>query len=289
MNSVTHTMSATDGGRIEHANIGSMKVGRFASDRACVIHHPVAIPSDATNYLFIAVQLKGCSVHEQYGRKMQLLPGSWGMCDAPKPCVSTHEAGVEQIHFLIPKDQIRLSIDTRFVVGRTFSGESTLSGLLCQTINALFEVLPTLNSRRAEELAEVVTRLFHLALHEKIEQPGILSPHDEMRERICTHVENRLRDPKLSLDGIASELNCTKRYLHMAFAGQVHTLSEYIWIRRLDRCRLDLANPAHQDRSITDIAMYWGFSNLSHFSRAFRERYGIAPRSARGMAGPVKA
>jgi AraC-like DNA-binding protein len=31
--------------------------------------------------------------------------------------------------------------------------------------------------------------------------------------------------------------------------------------------------------------MRWGFNNLSHFSRAFRERFGESPRDCRRAAG----
>ena len=35
-------------------------------------------------------------------------------------------------------------------------------------------------------------------------------------------------------------------------------------------------------RSITDIAFSVGFNDLSYFSRAFAERFGMSPRSFRG-------
>jgi AraC family transcriptional activator of tynA and feaB len=100
-------------------------------------------------------------------------------------------------------------------------------------------------------------------------------------------VENRLRDPRLSLDLIALELNCTKRYLHMVFATEDQTLNQYIWNRRLARCRRELEDPALKARSITQVAMSWGFSNLSHFSRAFREQFGLSPRESRASSIPA--
>jgi AraC-like DNA-binding protein len=37
-------------------------------------------------------------------------------------------------------------------------------------------------------------------------------------------------------------------------------------------------------RPITDIALYWGFANLSHFSRVFREHKGMSPSEFRSRA-----
>ena len=266
---------------LEHADIGSMKIGKFTAGQKCSVRHPLALRASAPRYISITLQLKGVSVLEQHGRSMQLTPGSWGVCDAPKPCVSSHPAGAEQLFFLIPSDQVRLGFDMRFVTGRPFSGSGGVSALMWQTIGSLFDEVPMLDPRRAEDMADVVSRLFHLVIHKEMGQPRSLSVHEETRERICAYVENRLRDPRLSLDNIAADMNCTKRYLHMIFAGQTHTLNEYIWARRLERCKADLANPALKDLSITEIAMSWGFSNLSHFSRAFREQFGTTPRAAR--------
>jgi len=278
---ITGAGSAESTGTLDYASVGGMRVGRFLSDQSCITRHPIALAQTAQSYLFVAVQTRGQTTIEQYGRHMQLPAGSWGLCDAPKPCVSSHVGGVEQLHFLIPRRQIRLGIDPRFVVGRSFDSGSRVATLMCETIGVLFEELPKLGARRAEALADVVLGLFHLAVNERIEQPQSLSVQDDMRERICAHVESRLRDPRLSLDEIAADLSCTKRYLHMVFASEDRTLNQYIWARRLERCRSDLVNPALRERSITDIAMRWGFSNLSHFSRAFRDQFGQSPREAR--------
>ena len=271
-------------GTLDFAHVGPMRIGRFATDRRCELRHPVAVTLDAPSYVMVAVQVQGRSVYVQHGRTMQLEPGSWGACDVPQPCLSVHQEGVEQLHFLIPRELIRMAIDVRSCFARSF-GESPVAALMCQTISSLFEQLPSLDPRRAEELADVAQRLFQIAAMERMEQPRPLSMHEEMRDRICGYIEDSLRDPRLSLDLIAQDLNCTKRYLHMVFAGQEQTLSEYIWSRRLERSRTDLENPALRDRPITDIAMSWGFNNLSHFSRAFRDRFGLSPRAARSSGG----
>jgi AraC-like DNA-binding protein len=273
---------------MECADIGRMKIGKFTAGRPCSVKHPLDLNASAPRHISITLQVKGISTLEQHGRAMQLLPGTWGACEAPKPCLSSHPAGAEQIFFLIPSDEIRLGFDLRFVIGRSFSGTSSMSALMWQTIGSLFDQVPVLDPRRAEDLAEVAARLFHLVIYKEMEQPRSLSAHEETRDRISAYVENRLRDPRLSLDLIAADMNCTKRYLHMMFAGQTHTLNEYIWARRLERCRADVVNPALKDLSITEIAMSWGFSNLSHFSRAFRERFGMTPRAARAGAGAAE-
>ena len=49
---------------------------------------------------------------------------------------------------------------------------------------------------------------------------------------------------------------------------------DWIWAQRLDGVHADLSDPTCADRTISDIAFSWGFGDASHFSRAFRARFG---------------
>ena len=49
----------------------------------------------------------------------------------------------------------------------------------------------------------------------------------------------------------------------------------------LERCRADLGTPALRTRSVGEIAYYWGFNDVAHFSRSFRARYAQSPREFR--------
>ena len=63
------------------------------------------------------------------------------------------------------------------------------------------------------------------------------------------------------------------------------SLHEWITKQRLQGARDELAGAASQYRSIAMIAQRWGFSNPTHFSRRFRDTYGITPRDWRHTAG----
>ncbi|WP_433292744.1 helix-turn-helix domain-containing protein [Pseudonocardia sp. CA-142604] len=74
--------------------------------------------------------------------------------------------------------------------------------------------------------------------------------------------------------------------LHRAFAGEPCSLSEWIWAQRLDAVRTDLCAPSLRHRTISDLAFSWGFVDASHFSRAFKARFGCTARDVRlGQAG----
>lgn len=90
-----------------------------------------------------------------------------------------------------------------------------------------------------------------------------------------------LADPQLCSEGIAQHYRTSVRRLHRLFESADLSLSAWIRRARLERCRRDLANPRLAEQSITSIAYKWGFSEASHFSRAFRAQFSMTPKEYR--------
>ncbi|MES1163214.1 MAG: AraC family transcriptional regulator [Rhizobacter sp.] len=100
-----------------------------------------------------------------------------------------------------------------------------------------------------------------------------------MRDRIKQHVDERLGDPDLSIESVATAFNCSKRLLHQAFELEGRTLRDYIWDSRLENARRALAGVAPGRGTISGVAFASGFNSAAHFSRAFRGRFGVSPRA----------
>lgn len=106
---------------------------------------------------------------------------------------------------------------------------------------------------------------------------------EERRRAILGHIDAHLADPGLDVASIARAFGFSSRTVHKLFEGEAHTVARTIWDRRLERCREEMVDPGLAARSITEIAHFWGFSDSQHFSRAFRQRYGLTPREYRNM------
>jgi AraC-like DNA-binding protein len=104
------------------------------------------------------------------------------------------------------------------------------------------------------------------------------------REQIKACARDRLRDPGLTVATIAAQLHASVSTLHRAFAGEPCSIAEWIWAQRLDGVHADLVDPTGAHRTIGDIAFSWGFVDASHFSRAFRARFGATARAVRAGA-----
>jgi AraC family transcriptional regulator, positive regulator of tynA and feaB len=85
----------------------------------------------------------------------------------------------------------------------------------------------------------------------------------------------------MSADSIAAACRVSVRHLDRLFEREGTALMRHVWQRRLVRCYRDLTDSGMQGRSISEIAFAVGFNDLSHFSRAYRARYGCSPRDTR--------
>lgn len=94
-------------------------------------------------------------------------------------------------------------------------------------------------------------------------------------------ISSRIRDPNLTISMIARQNGISKRYLHWLFNDDPLTVNEFIIHKRLEGCHADLDNPTRNRLGVGQIAYSWGFSNLSHFSKRYRMRYGEPPSATR--------
>lgn len=155
-----------------------------------------------------------------------------------------------------------------------FSARTGVGRLAADMIESTFGELATISPECEDDLAASLLNLIFLPLPNEASHTS-----DALRHRIESYIRDRIRDPELSIDKIASALRCSKRYLHMAFEASDHSIADHIWSTRLDGFRGDLAR--RSDQTISEIAFAWGFSSSAHFSRAFRKRFGVTPSAFR--------
>jgi AraC-like DNA-binding protein len=86
---------------------------------------------------------------------------------------------------------------------------------------------------------------------------------------------------ELSVRSVATYLGITPRYVHMLFATDGSSFTRFMIEQRLDRAYQMLVDPRITERTISMIAFAAGFSDLSHFNRTFRRRFGRTPSDAR--------
>lgn len=145
--------------------------------------------------------------------------------------------------------------------------------------------LHVIRSMHGDSLANAAARyLFHQSLRPQgtsqnpgsVEPLGSTAPH-ALKQAIKLMEEN-LEDA-LSIPQICKRIRLSQRQLDRLFARFVRK-SPVLYYRdiRLDRAR---GLVTQTDMRLSEIAVASGFSSQAHFSRAYRERFGLAPRTDR--------
>jgi AraC-like DNA-binding protein len=90
--------------------------------------------------------------------------------------------------------------------------------------------------------------------------------------------------PELSVESVARTLKISPRYLHRLMETTGTSFTERVNELRLQRAFFLLSQAGDKRLRISDVAFTVGFSDLSHFNRLFRSRFGETPSSVRTQA-----
>ncbi|CAB3764526.1 hypothetical protein LMG29739_04378 [Paraburkholderia solisilvae] len=97
-------------------------------------------------------------------------------------------------------------------------------------------------------------------------------------------IAQNLRNPELNVSLIAAAVHASSSQLTRLFRADGQTLMRYVWDRRLALAAELLQQIDVTRLQMSEIAYRCGFSSPTHFSRAFKERYGVAPKKAAGAS-----
>jgi AraC-like DNA-binding protein len=165
----------------------------------------------------------------------------------------------------------------------SYAGEhlqrNNISRLLGACLSTLADDVLTRATESIGSAVELTLGMLGAALTQHRESNNA-APRTSLYRRLTSFIEEQLADSDLSPAVIAQKHHISPRYLHLIFGEQGTTVGTWIRSRRLAKCRAELAN-LRSDRSVTEIAMNWGFNDVAHFSRSFSSAYGISPREFR--------
>ncbi len=221
---------------------------------------------------------------EQDGRKVDLLPGDGAVSDAARPYFLGFDRPLGCVSVKVYKSDLRQRAGgIERITARSLARGSTLNPLVFDTLRALIRHAPTMSAPAALKAADVFKDLLAASLNEVLEgAPAPLSAHrGAALLRVKAFVEQHLRDPELDAQAVARAVGLSTRYINRLFEAEGSSLARHIWHRRLACCALRLRDLAWAHVATSTIALEHGFSDSSHFSHAFRLRYGMSPRDWR--------
>lgn len=228
--------------------------------------------------VFINLQMKGTWWSEQDGRKATLEPGDFACFDSTRPFSGIQGGEFEQLVVHVPRDLwVRRIGQTEQLTARAVRGNAHLGSLVSDALRRILSVAESAGGETAHRLVELMLALVTTAYGELVSHGGIRgsSGRVALLYRAKALVEENLHDPGLNPEKIARALKISVRYLQELFREEDTTVSNWIWSRRLEKCRQDLSDPLLAGKSISQIAFGWGFSDFSHFSHRFKAAFSI--------------
>lgn len=239
---------------------------------------------NSTRDAFVVVQLEGAGTIAREGRVYHVSAG--------QVCIGRVAVGGAEMSAEVSTTFLLLELSFACLTGRHPQLEQ-LSFHICEENQPgavmLRELLMGAFSV-GEKLEEYERRIALAAIIELIvlplagvrpKNPGVLRV-----DRSLAQINERLDDPHLNATALAREQGISRRRLDELFVDAVGTpVAACITDRRLVRASQLLRDPAHRQLSVTSIASRVGFQDASHFSRAFKSRFGATPKAWREGEG----
>jgi AraC-like DNA-binding protein len=260
---------------VVHA-VENVKILKFSGGPATISRGRAEISSDEGSFLGVSFQKGGRSVCDHQSEQTIVHSGDLLIWDGAHPVRFEMPECFERVCLLVPLDTFEgLLPEAISYVGSHLPYHHPVSRLLGTCVSTLADDVLTNDSEPAAAAVELTLGLLGAALTQHRES-GNIGPRTNLYQRITSFIEKRLGDPELSPVMLARTHHISTRYLHLIFSERGRTVGAWIRERRLAQCRAELAN-ASTGRTVTEIAMHWGFGDLAHFSRLFRSAYGVAP------------
>jgi len=224
-------------------------------------------------------ELAGTESVRQGNQEATLRPGDFVIWDSLKPMEFRVLEPLEKMTILVPKHCMRRFLpEIDDIAGMRIEGSEKLGPFVGAHLRQLLSGLHSLEERHLRLIADTTLELVAAGVRAKQDAGPALSEH--IYDKVCSFIMRQLSDPDLSPAVIAASNGISLRYLHKLFSTRGLSVSRWILRQRLEHCRRDIETSARW-RSLTDIALSWGFNDSSHFSKTFRAQFGMPARMFR--------
>ena len=114
--------------------------------------------------------------------------------------------------------------------------------------------------------------------HQRTQLTARYGVHNKKLVQVIQAMETHLED-LLSADDLASGIGVTRRQMERLFHTHLGTSpAQFYWVLRMDRARQLLEQT---EMGVMAVGLACGFGASSHFSRAYKQRFGVSPNHDR--------
>jgi len=249
------------------------------------------IAASTEDCYYLNFQLAGDCRITQNGHDIVLVPGDVGLFDSSQSFGLHHDnfPQLKVASLMLPKHSI--STEDGDEPARTpelLSRHPVYGRLIAEAMQSLVETTTTGAPADVMALQSLVMSLLKLTARPFAGHTNSLlstftgSPAANARGqaqllRIKRIIRARCTTPGYSVTACATEAGLSPRYIHRLFEADEDSFGTFLMNERLNAARRMLRHPSSGHLPMATIAAESGFSDPSHFTRAFRTRYGMTP------------
>lgn len=282
----THHPAANFAAALTTYHFGAFLLCHSRADAARYIRTEHRTRRDDLDHYLIHLPLQQSGGFGPAGALRRLRPLDVGIFDLTLPAGYAAGAG-EAISLIVPRATLATLLkEPNQQHGRILRRDRPMVAVLARHIIALHSEAPRFGLHEASALASTAINLIAICLGfdgnaaARAPPPASGAGKENLARKIRVYIEQNLHRETLTPDMIVSELLISRSQLYRQFE-RFGGVRHYMRRRRLRRCLLAICNPLQAGQRIADIAYEQGFGDEAHFSRLFREAFGLSPREAR--------
>lgn len=267
--------------RVRLQEVGTTQICSVEAMPTVVTRTPRRARQDSEPSLFVTLQVGGTSMMVQHGREAVLRGGDLAVYATTDPYTLVLDQGVSNHFFRVPLLDLGLPADVvRNVSATTLSHSDPVVRLASDFLRGLAD---SELEGGTGPLGNATVELLRATILSKTPRSPDSLPlsADALAASVESYIDRHLRDPRLSAASIAHAHHVSVRHLYAVLSAADIGLGETIRRRRLEAARRDLIRRESAHLAIAAVGRKWCFPNAAHFSRIFREQFGLTPQEWR--------
>lgn len=262
-------------GRVVSRDFGDVHVSHIEADPHNVRRLPESIREDDIRHVKFSFQLAGTSIYTQDDRSSEIGPGDLVIYETSRPYGVNEFDRVESFVVMLPPSELTVTSEQLAKLTAVRIAPTSMVGECAQPFMRQFvRRIDELSQLDGMRLIRAFLGLVDAMLHAEL---STLASEDTDFDRIRAYIERNLGREELTPALIARENYVSLRSLQYMFQDRGTTVSQWVRTERLQRCKLDLVDPAYDTETVANIAARWGLPTAASFNRLFKQQFGMTP------------
>jgi AraC-like DNA-binding protein len=244
---------------------------------------PRAIARDGRDLFMLQIYQAGQCRIVDGAPELVTEPGDLLVTDAASP-IRTEETTFRNINLMVPRAMLAARLrEPDAQGGRVLHRDLPLVALLRAHLSEIVRHAPSLPPAQAPDVLSATVQLVAAAINGG---PDVGTTSGVQQVLVCQlrrYIAQHLHDRDLGPESLAARFGLSRATLYRLFEAD-GGVRRYVQRRRLDRARLDLADPAQHHRSIAEVGRTAGYCHAQDFTRAYRKEFAINPGAQRDHA-----